>query len=359
MSSLVLEDPRGETPIHAAFCEDVDIVAALMSDGTVNVWKWTFAKGNKHSITQVGNYDTSGGDKAFKGRQVAVTVPASDSPLTLHVLGHTGEAAGDTIWTASINIDDTDSKLLSPKLQALPAYYIRLFSRRDKIYLQDTKGSITCINDTDAGIYRAQASFPEPCDSVSALNDDIFIALSRPGRLYANAKVLASGCTSFSFGLDSLVYTTLQHEAHFLLLKDIEKSMDQEVALKPVTQTLGHSIEPGQSPEKSGAPGQLYARRLERGAQIVTVVPSSMTVVLQMPRGNLETIAPRPLVLQVVRAYLDKKEYGEAFLVCRRHRIDLNILCDHNLEAFLADIPLLVEQIPSTEHLSLLVSGLK
>lgn len=42
-------------------------------------------------------------------------------------------------------------------------------------------------------------------------------------------------------------------------------------------------------------------RRVERGAHIVTVIPTSMAVVLQMPRGNIETISPRTLVMQVVQ----------------------------------------------------------
>lgn len=42
-------------------------------------------------------------------------------------------------------------------------------------------------------------------------------------------------------------------------------------------------------------------RRIERGALVVVACPSSMSLVLQMPRGNLETIYPRPLVLAVVR----------------------------------------------------------
>lgn len=47
-------------------------------------------------------------------------------------------------------------------------------------------------------------------------------------------------------------------------------------------------------------------RAVERGSKIVTVVPSSTTLVLQMPRGNLEIICPRPLVLRVVRQDLDR-----------------------------------------------------
>ena len=47
-------------------------------------------------------------------------------------------------------------------------------------------------------------------------------------------------------------------------------------------------------------------RRVERGSQIVTVVAHDTKLVLQMPRGNLETIHPRALVLASVRQHLDR-----------------------------------------------------
>ena len=46
-------------------------------------------------------------------------------------------------------------------------------------------------------------------------------------------------------------------------------------------------------------------RRVERGSRIVTAVSSNMSLLLQMPRGNLETVNPRPLVLEVVRRDID------------------------------------------------------
>ena len=46
-------------------------------------------------------------------------------------------------------------------------------------------------------------------------------------------------------------------------------------------------------------------RRVERGSRIVTAVSSNMALVLQMPRGNLETVNPRPLVLEVVKKDID------------------------------------------------------
>lgn len=42
-------------------------------------------------------------------------------------------------------------------------------------------------------------------------------------------------------------------------------------------------------------------RRVERGAKIVVASESEMSLVLQATRGNLETVYPRPMVLQVVK----------------------------------------------------------
>lgn len=58
------------------------------------------------------------------------------------------------------------------------------------------------------------------------------------------------------------------------------------------------------SPPKD-IPTDWSARKVERGSRIVVAVPSSMSLVLQMPRGNLETINPRPLVMEVVNQDLD------------------------------------------------------
>ena len=71
-------------------------------------------------------------------------------------------------------------------------------------------------------------------------------------------------------------------------------------------------------------------RRVERGSRIVTVVPHDTRLVLQMPRGNLETISPRALVLSCVRRHLDWVEFKSAFVLMRKHRINLNLMYDHN-----------------------------
>ena len=71
-------------------------------------------------------------------------------------------------------------------------------------------------------------------------------------------------------------------------------------------------------------------RRVERGSRIVTVVPHDTRLIFQMPRGNLETISPRALVLSCVRRHLDSVEFKSAFALMKKHRINMNLIYDHN-----------------------------
>lgn len=80
-----------------------------------------------------------------------------------------------------------------------------------------------------------------------------------------------------------MIYTTSTHEAFFAPLEDIYSKVKR-------ASEDAEQIQP-----------QWERRRVERGSRIVTAVPSSMSLVLQMPRGNLETINPRPMVLVVVK----------------------------------------------------------
>jgi elongator complex protein 1 len=100
-------------------------------------------------------------------------------------------------------------------------------------------------------------------------------------------------------------------------------------------------------------------RAIERGGRIVTAIPSIFAVVLQMPRGNLETIYPRGLVLAGIRSSIDDKSYLKAFSACRTQRIDLNILYDHNPEQFLELCGEFVSQIKRVDYLDLFIAALK
>jgi elongator complex protein 1 len=100
-------------------------------------------------------------------------------------------------------------------------------------------------------------------------------------------------------------------------------------------------------------------RQIERGSKLVTAMPSKHSIVLQAPRGNLETVSPRALVLGSVRQNLDRKEFKAAFWTCRIHRIDMNILWSYNEELFFQHVGLFVQQLQDVEYIDLFLSSLK
>jgi len=84
-----------------------------------------------------------------------------------------------------------------------------------------------------------------------------------------------------------------------------------------------------------------------------------MNLVLQMPRGNLETIYPRAMVLAGIRKLVEQKDYGSAFATCRTQRVDMNILFDHRPEQFLENVGLFLEQVKDPANVDLFLSSLK
>lgn len=148
--------------------------------------------------------------------------------------------------------------------------------------------------------FEREADLPEFCFDaarVLAPRDDvdgtvpIAIGLARSGKLHIAPEdssqfpiTLATNVNSFTIASNFLIFTTTAHFAHFAPLRALRGLLEA---------TPGASV-----PEWE-------TRRVERGSRIVTAVPSAMSLVLQMPRGNLETVYPRPLVMEVVKNDID------------------------------------------------------
>ncbi|KAH7125271.1 elongator complex protein 1 [Dendryphion nanum] len=182
--------------------------------------------------------------------------------------------------------------------------------------------------------------FPTFCPEAKiAIIDEkpISLGLASSGTLYANDRTLARNCTSFIVTPSHIIFTTTQHLLKFVHLTKVE---DLEVPLD--------------EPQKDER-----CRTIERGARLITAMPTTYSVVLQMPRGNLETIYPRALVLAGIRRNIEADQYGNAFLACRNQRVDMNILHDHDPERFMRNIDIVVSQIHKVEHIDLLLSQLR
>ncbi|KAI9715988.1 MAG: hypothetical protein M1812_005622 [Candelaria pacifica] len=178
-------------------------------------------------------------------------------------------------------------------------------------------------------------------------NDEpIAFGLSRSGHLYANKRLLVKNCTSFLVTAAHLIITTTQHLLKLIHITSVED--DLQLTELPELQV------PLDEPEKDER-----CRSIERGARLITVTPSSYCLTLQMPRGNLETIHPRALVLAGIRHSITSKDYKTAFFACRNQRVDMNILYDHAPQQFLANIALFLDQVKKVANIDLFLSQLR
>lgn len=48
--------------------------------------------------------------------------------------------------------------------------------------------------------------------------------------------------------------------------------------------------------------------------------------------------------------------YRRAFLACRKHRVDLNVIVDRNPEKFMQDVPSFLDQVPEVDHINLFLT---
>ncbi|KAI9015161.1 IKI3 family-domain-containing protein [Gaertneriomyces semiglobifer] len=345
MSSLKLQAP---SPIsHVAFGPGStgDDLALLLCDGTIQLYK-------SHSVTKplrmpelFASFDMEHVMPEETVRQIAWV-----NEKTLVVLAYNTSKQTDHVIAIDVS-SETATITRNMSLEG-NTRIIRLHHSHDTgvTMVEASDGRIAVVNLNESTLsLQLRACFPEVCPWVASTflrtatgqTENIVIGLSEHNKLYADDRILSSDCTSFMIHNDFIIITTFTHTARFI-------SRAQKLFESYITATDTVS---SQYDEQS--------RRVERGSRIVIAVPAETALVLQMPRGNLETIHPRALVLSSVRTAIDAGQYRDAFMLCRKHRIDMNLLVDHNPEHFRTKIEEFVRQIYDPEYLNLFVSGLR
>eukprot|EP00062_Callorhinchus_milii_P020598 gi/632976428/ref/XP_007904788.1/ PREDICTED: elongator complex protein 1 isoform X3 [Callorhinchus milii] len=186
--------------------------------------------------------------------------------------------------------------------------------------------------------------FPQPCVQTALCTidgEEVVLGLTERARFFVNDIEVASNMTSFIVHDEFLLFTTHSHTCRCLSLKD--------TSLKALANLVSSDSQPNDE----------TVRRVERGSRIVTVVPQDSKLILQMPRGNLETIHHRALLLAQVRKWLDRLMFKEAFDCMRKLRINLNLIYDHNPKVFLENVEIFLKQIDSINYINLFLSELK
>ncbi|KAI1786336.1 IkappaB kinase complex IKAP component [Ganoderma leucocontextum] len=342
---------RSAVPIHAAFASASDLLAVLWEPGVLDVFdlKTRLGPGRGKVIDPV---SVSSGrvreGAAGSYRQVVFDQTArEDDAIRLGILG--SRSSNGELTDAVFIVDILGGEKKTTEV-ALPAHNGRLIPAQG-IFWQSPEGRIYEVNEENSDPLEV-ASFPEFCfwPAHAMVTDDasdegttttpLYIGLSHASRLHVTdgqaMRTLAPNVNSFTTTPGFLIYTTTAHVAHFAPLKTLAAVLKTADAPIPEFET----------------------RRVERGSRIVTAVPTTMSLVLQMPRGNLETINPRPLVMEIVRQDIDSGNYSKAFTACRKHRIDLNVFVEYNREAFVKGIPSFVEQVSDVDYINLFLTSL-
>ncbi|XP_073401432.1 elongator complex protein 1 isoform X2 [Dendrobates tinctorius] len=186
--------------------------------------------------------------------------------------------------------------------------------------------------------------FQQSCiqTAITEINgEEVVLGITDRSRLFINNLVVATNITSFAIYEDFLLLTTHSHTCRCVSLRD-QSVKALEALLSGTSNTIDETV-----------------RKVERGSRIVTVVPQDTKVIVQMPRGNLETIHHRALVLAQIRKWLDNRLFRDAFECMRKLRINLNLIYDHSPKVFLDNVDLFVKQIDSVNYINLFLTEIK
>lgn len=178
-----------------------------------------------------------------------------------------------------------------------------------------------------------------------------------------NALVISTDCTSYCVHEDFLSFTTTSHLLYCIYTgssKSKSYSADKEHvpslldALYSKVETTEYDPIGTKLVEGKGA-----TRPIDRGSLIIGAVPRDVALILQAPRGNLETICPRPVVFEAVDKFAKNADYLNAFKLCRRQRVDMNHIVDADYSLFLSNIPKFVTEVGKASHLSIFMTFLR
>ncbi|ETN76396.1 hypothetical protein NECAME_11702 [Necator americanus] len=152
------------------------------------------------------------------------------------------------------------------------------------------------------------------------------LVLTPDFELYADDRLISDSVTSYLVSEDTCLYISLQHKLHLVSPTD-RRQLDKE-------------------------------RAVELGSKLIACSTSSTSVTMQMPRGNLETIHPRPFVIRVIKELIDKLEYMKALKEMKKHRIDMNLLVDYRPNVFLEHIGDFIRSAKDPDLVNLLIAAL-
>ncbi|OCF35522.1 elongator complex protein 1 [Kwoniella heveanensis BCC8398] len=344
MSSYHLSLPS--VPVHVNMSDLTDSLAILFSDGTVQVWDLNTRLPDPKSGSKL----RGGGKVAEPSLRYSTTLKVEGRRAYKQLaLGPEGKVAvlswTDSMGKTGCRVNVVDGKEEDEEVAELESDVERLlWTPEGELLVFTAEGQLSSVaSETPVDLTLC----PRPTALSYSAASGLIFALSPNAKLHLASlspsaspvsTSIASSVTSFTLTPDFLIYTTSAQNSFYAPLATLKRLAEGQ-------DLLPHEM-------------KWDERRVERGSLIVTACESSMSLVLQMPRGNLETVYPRALVLAVVKQDVLAGNYRNALLQCRKHRLDLNVLYDLDPSKFMANLKDFVKQVPEVDYLNLFISSL-
>lgn len=174
----------------------------------------------------------------------------------------------------------------------------------------------------DERLYSLEISFVEPCLRLQMLDENTLVALSENRNLYVNSTIKHRDVVSFYWKPPFLILLRMDSQLLIskLHLRGTETNFDE-----------------------------VLSRVVEPKSYLICVVDDR--VLLEMERGNLETIVPRPFSIFKMAEMFKAGQYFEAFKLLRKQRINLNVLFDHDPYNFMMNIGAIIEDVSDPTYL--------
>jgi elongator complex protein 1 len=197
-------------------------------------------------------------------------------------------------------------------------------------------------------IEEPELCFPEPCPQFNGMlseNKRVIIGVSKRSRLYIGERLLHHSVSSLALSPNHKImsFATLGSSSYLHFIP-----FDSLINFDPLSALEDNALEGYES------------RNLERGSILITMLAHRPETVLLLPRGNLELLCPRGLLIPFVTRLLQQRKYSEAFIMIRKQKLDVNLLCDVNPSVFLmgGGIESFLEQVHNVDHINLFIAGL-
>ena len=335
------------TCVACTLCGENEVIGALLADGHVayimcdDVDDW-------ESMAGVEEEEDGDDDDVYP---VMVLKPKVTEPLMGHgeyqyrhfawlnhqeivLIGQTLADGRDELFQYGIDLETGAITFQNAVEMSGPVVRMASTEGEDQVVVELDDGSCF-LYPSDTKSLVPVAGFGSCCDVIGSVQCEsighALIGLSPQGVLHVDGKTVTSDVTSFgvhhfSAGGPHLLYTLRSNVIRTLPLNTVVANAEAVKAVKP---------------------GDVSVRAIEDGAVIVSCPKSSTDVILQAPRGNLEIIRPRALVLPAVVLALDQGSYAKAWNLATINRLDLNIIADYQWPLIVTNISVFMESIGS------------